>query len=244
MIEPLEMRIAPATFVVTSVADAGDGSLRDALQKAEASPGADLIKFKKGLSGGVVLAASLPDITQDLAIKGPGSGKLAIDGAGAHQILEITGGTVSLSGLNFFGGLATEGGALAVRNADAEVKITRCAFVGNLAAAMSMGGAAAGGAIFIEAGKVVIQNSVISANAARGADGLDQPNAQVNTNGAAGGVGGSASGGGIANFGTLTMKKTLVIDNIAIGGGGGDGGNGGATPGPAGRNWRQRRVRR
>jgi hypothetical protein len=39
VIEALEARIAPATFLVTTLADAGDGSLRDAITKANAEPG-------------------------------------------------------------------------------------------------------------------------------------------------------------------------------------------------------------
>jgi hypothetical protein len=47
MPELLEFRIAPATFIVTSLADAGPGSLRDANDQA----GADVIVFERGLTG-------------------------------------------------------------------------------------------------------------------------------------------------------------------------------------------------
>jgi hypothetical protein len=51
MLELLEFRIEPAAFLVTSLADAGAGSLRDAIRDADDHPGADLIIFKSGLTG-------------------------------------------------------------------------------------------------------------------------------------------------------------------------------------------------
>ena len=46
LIEPLESRIAPATIFVTNIHDDGVGSLRVAIEKANATPGPDLIKFR------------------------------------------------------------------------------------------------------------------------------------------------------------------------------------------------------
>src|SRR4029434_5986681 len=88
-IEFLEPRIAPATFLVTSLADAGSGSLRDAIADANDSSGADIIVFRKGLTGSIKLATGEIDITDTLAIKGPGATKLAIDGKSAPRIFDV-----------------------------------------------------------------------------------------------------------------------------------------------------------
>src|SRR5262245_51083248 len=50
-LEGLGDRIVPSTFRVTSLADAGAGSLRDAVAQANAQPGADTIDFQPGLTG-------------------------------------------------------------------------------------------------------------------------------------------------------------------------------------------------
>jgi hypothetical protein len=54
-IELLEPRIAPATFIVTSLNNAGEGTLRQAIERANDLPGADLIVFQKGLTGSIIL---------------------------------------------------------------------------------------------------------------------------------------------------------------------------------------------
>jgi hypothetical protein len=46
MIELFEPRVAPATFIVTNLADAGEGSLREAIADASACTGFELIAFR------------------------------------------------------------------------------------------------------------------------------------------------------------------------------------------------------
>jgi len=72
--------VANSTIVVTSTADAGPGSLRQAILDANATPGADVIAFDFGASPGAVsvitltsLAApgqALPAITDSVTIDG------------------------------------------------------------------------------------------------------------------------------------------------------------------------------
>ena len=57
-----------ATFNVTTLADAGAGSLRDAITQANAAAGADTITF--GVTGTINLASTLPDITGAVTITG------------------------------------------------------------------------------------------------------------------------------------------------------------------------------
>src|SRR5258706_9875305 len=58
---------AAGTLTVMSLADSGPGSLRAAIGAANATPGADLIKFAHGLTGTIPLASEL-SITDDLTI--------------------------------------------------------------------------------------------------------------------------------------------------------------------------------
>jgi hypothetical protein len=57
--ERLESRVAPAIFTVTSLADAGPGSLRQAVADAAALAGADTIDFAAALTGHVLLQSEL-----------------------------------------------------------------------------------------------------------------------------------------------------------------------------------------
>jgi hypothetical protein len=105
VIERLEARIAPATFLVTTLSDSGAGSLRAAIDAANAALGADIIDFKDG--GEVLLLSSLPTITDALTIKGLGSAKTTIDGNDAHRILNIASTArinVSISGVTLENG--------------------------------------------------------------------------------------------------------------------------------------------
>jgi parallel beta-helix repeat protein len=66
--ERLESRAVLATFTVTSLADAGSGSLRQAVLDANATRDADVIEF--GVSGTITLKTALPAVTAPLAIDG------------------------------------------------------------------------------------------------------------------------------------------------------------------------------
>ncbi len=86
--ESLESRDTPATFNVTTTADAGVGSLRDAISRANALPGADTIafvlsttdtnfidangngKFESGDYWSIAPASALPAITETVLVDG------------------------------------------------------------------------------------------------------------------------------------------------------------------------------
>ena len=106
-IEPLEQRIAPATFAVTTTADTGAGSLRQAIidANAAANSGApDVITFN--ISSGFIITPSslLPEITEAVIIDGytqPGSAvNTATVGANANIVVGLSGaGLASGNGL-------------------------------------------------------------------------------------------------------------------------------------------------
>ncbi|HEY1377553.1 MAG TPA: FG-GAP-like repeat-containing protein [Gemmataceae bacterium] len=89
-VEQLESRDAPAVFTVTSAADSGPGSLRQAILDANARPGADTIRFQ--IASGtqtITPATALPTVTDPVVLDAttqPGyAGKplIVLDGSAA-----------------------------------------------------------------------------------------------------------------------------------------------------------------
>jgi len=82
VIEILESRIAPANLHRHVFNDGGgDGTLRKAIQDANAISGTDAIEFKTG--GTIKLTSHLPDITEDVTLI---AGRLVtLDGKSWHQ---------------------------------------------------------------------------------------------------------------------------------------------------------------
>src|SRR5436190_20204812 len=92
-----------ATFTVTTLADSGPGSLRDAIGLANAAGGADTINFT--VVGTITLASQIT-ISDDLTISGPGAANLTITPTSPARALSINGvtpPTVTISGLTFQG---------------------------------------------------------------------------------------------------------------------------------------------
>ena len=73
-----------ATFTVTSTGDAGPGTLREAVDLANAAPGADTINF--AVTGTITLTTGVIRILDALTIQGPGAANLTIDGNQASRI--------------------------------------------------------------------------------------------------------------------------------------------------------------
>src|SRR5262249_26986795 len=106
-LEALDARIVPSTFHVTTLADAGDGSLRAAVAQANAHPGADNVVFDDRLTGTIALTSGEIDITDDLKVNGPGADKLTVSGGNLSRVFTVEAGeTVSISGLTIAGGSA------------------------------------------------------------------------------------------------------------------------------------------
>src|SRR5688500_4148485 len=85
----LEDRAVPSTFLVKDLSDGGADSLRAAITAANANPDHDVIQFAPGLQGVITLTEELR-ITEDLAIAGPGAGKVTVSGAGAYRVFHVS----------------------------------------------------------------------------------------------------------------------------------------------------------
>jgi hypothetical protein len=197
-----------ANYTVTTTNESGAGSLRDAIGQANANPGADSIGFAAGLTGTITLASTLPQITQDLTITGPGAGVVTVSGNHLHQVFNISPSvTVSISGLTISNGLGPPDGG-GISNAGT-LAITHSTFSGN--------SGRAGGGIY-NAGTLTITNSTFHSNPVTAVGGgvLNSNGAMLTiTNSTFYGNSASASGGGILNSGTMTVTNSTISGNAA-----------------------------
>jgi hypothetical protein len=146
-----------ATFQVTTTADSGAGSLRQALVDANAAPDADTIVFAAGVTGQIALGSELL-ASEPTTIEGPGAGVLTLNGTDATRILSVntSGAEVSISGLTFADGLTTGSGG-ALQSDNTALTIRDSVFTGNDA-----GGH--GGAIHVNRGSLTMSGSRLSGN--------------------------------------------------------------------------------
>ena len=102
-IESLEPRLFLSTYTVTTAADSGPGSLRDAIQNSAA----DTIHI--GVSGAITIQSQL-EITRNLSIAGPSSGSITISGRSQSRVLMVDAGvTAEIDGVTISGGRAPDG---------------------------------------------------------------------------------------------------------------------------------------
>src|SRR5262249_48289076 len=93
-LEVLEDRLAPAVLTVTTLQDAGPGSLRDEI--AAAAPG-DTINF--AVTRTIDLASGQLAVNKNLTIQGPGANNLTVSAGGGVRVFFISAGNVTLDGL-------------------------------------------------------------------------------------------------------------------------------------------------
>jgi Ca2+-binding RTX toxin-like protein len=156
--------VAPAAaqaddFTVTNLNDSGSGSLRNALDAANADPSADRILFKSKLSGRIALGLNLT-ISEPVQILGPGARRVTVDGNGSQLLNVVTGpgANVTLSGLRLDDGANLGGGVIV--NLDSDLSLSRMA--------ITNGYAGTGGGIFSSDGNITIEDSTVSGNRANG----------------------------------------------------------------------------
>ena len=131
---------------VTSNKDSGDGSLREAIIKANANPGADIINFDSSLQDSTIsLTSGELIITDNLTITGLGEDKLTIDGKGNNRIFRLKSTSVkprslTVENLTLANGKATptevitekRGGAIATEH-QGVLKVEQVTFKSNVA---------------------------------------------------------------------------------------------------------------
>lgn len=132
--------LAAAVFQVTSATDSGPGSLRAAIELANATAGNHVIEFAPSTDGQpIVLASPLPPLLGNgstLTFQGNGAAQTIIDGGGQHRPLSMQWQvlTVQLRDLAIRNGFTAdgEGGAIhMIGGTPASLVISGCEFINN-----------------------------------------------------------------------------------------------------------------
>lgn len=205
-------------IVVSKFTDSFDGvcnvdcSLREAVQFASQTPGADRIVLAAGTYALTILPPEDPDgfernidaddnrdgdldVGSEVSIVGRGADRTAITTGGIDRILEVLpGGKVTLSKLAIVGGRVPYGGGGLSVNAGASLVVQLGAVSSNLAAAAFSG--TPGGGIY-NAGALTLSSTRIDGNRS------------------AAGEGSFGTGGGVYNIGSLTVRDSSFIANRA-----------------------------
>ena len=219
------------TYTVTTNADSGAGSLRQAVSDANGTADADVIVFNipaGSCPAGVCTITLTSEISiannGSLTINGTGARSLIIDGgAGTNRIFSSNAATFTLSGVTLTSGggtgatLSGQGGAISANGGT--TTISGVYFNANSAASDG------GGIYFLGGTNHRIENSTFSGNTTGNGGGiqvvdtsLTVANTTLTGNTASnGGVGG---GIGATGSGTLTLRGDTITANTADRGGG------------------------
>lgn len=213
--ESLEPRRMLATFTVSTLADSGAGSLRQAIIDANAAAGADVIEFDASLAGTIALGGTELPITESLTIQGPGPDRLTIDAGAASRIFNVFFGVSGIRGLTLTGGNVADSGGAVLVDSLARLTLSNVVISGNNAA-LDGGGVAA-------FGNLTISESILSGNSAGGSGGGIFTDGVVQvTRSTISGNNAALDGGGIANLaGEFRVSNTTISGNGATGDGGG-----------------------
>ncbi|MFO0808470.1 MAG: choice-of-anchor Q domain-containing protein [Gemmataceae bacterium] len=242
-LDTLENRVVPANFTVLNAADAGAGSLRQAILDANGASGADTITFDAGFFNAanprtitLTAASGQLSVTDDVTITGPGPSILTVSGGNAVRVFNVDNTAtilnVTMSGMTITGGNGTTNGTTAadgggINTTNENLTLDNVVISGNSSGSNDGGGLDATSTAFI-----TIRNSTISGNTSGKNGGglyffsggaLLMENCTVSGNSA---VGTGPGGGGIYFFGTVsaggvTIRNSTIAGNTTNGSGGG-----------------------
>jgi hypothetical protein len=213
------------TITVTNLNDSGPGSLREAMEAAEANAGADEIVFADGVGGTITLASTLPVVRDPAGLVIDGGGDVTVSGNNAVTVFFVgrnadqQGGALSLRNLKITDGKCTHilcGGAAIFTNGES-LEVINTTISGN-DAARGVGGAIAS----VSDGPLTITNSTISDNSAGAGGGIyDAGGGLTVTNSTISGNSASFWGGGILSESPLMVTNSTISGNSASRRGGG-----------------------
>jgi hypothetical protein len=239
-----------STFTVTSVNDAGAGSLRQAVSDANGNAGPDAIVFAPGVVGKISLTSGDISVTDSVTITGPGAKVLTISGRHASRVFIIDDGNltgdspVAISGLTLADGATGNCTPPQATNGGGALRSRESLTLTNVIVRDSFAAGSGGGLAFqpTQAGQsLTVQGSEFVDNRA----GCNGATTSASGGGLEVGIDGSAantvsatvliqdsriagnwavrSGGGLRLLtpGSITLKNVVVSGNSATGAGGG-----------------------
>ena len=201
------------SILVSNVGDSGPGSLRAAIEQANATP--DTITFAPSVTGTITLNSALPDLSNTTDIEGPGATNLTVARSSASGTPDFRVFTVdpsvtaSLTGLTIANGKSDFGGG--IENLGT-LTLTGCTVSGNTATSK-------GGGIYSGGGTLTILGGEVSNNSAIDGGGISGGNGALTLTGCT--VSGNTatnSGGGLylnGTKGTATLTGCTVSNNSA-----------------------------
>ena len=231
-----------ATFTVSNLDDSGAGSLRDAVEQANANGEDDVITFQAALSGTIELAGADRDIEitgEGLELRGPGADEVTVDANEGGRIFTLygfdaPGEEVSISDLTLTGGLYAGGSGGAINSVEAFNGIDANAAELTIADAVITGNSAqfAGGGVNVRGGSLTIADSLVAENGTAYSGGGvevadtegDRPTEVVVRNSSVTGNASGSVGGGLsiegASAATVIERSTISGNSTGTGGGG------------------------
>ncbi|QDU11902.1 choice-of-anchor Q domain-containing protein [Gimesia aquarii] len=228
--ERLEDRTLLTVFTVVNTNDSDTGSLREAIEQANASAGADTISFDASLAGQTIVLTDELLISDDVTIIGLGANQLTISGNNNNRIFNIDDSSteteviVELSGLSLINGHSDNGGA--ILNYE-NLTITDSILSGNNVAELQYDDSTVnnGGGVHNIRGALTINNSTFTNNSANDGGGVYNRNGTVTvTNSTFSENSATTSrgdGGGIYNYdGNLIVNHSTFSENSATNGAG------------------------
>lgn len=205
ILQSIQMEGYCSDYLVTTDADSGAGSLREAINAANTNIGDDFITFGDTLLDATITLLSELIITDDLTITGPGSEALTLSGGGTNRIIFNENARLTINNIRLFNGNNISGGGVlneAFGGGIAEVVISESILDGNRAKGFGGGAilnlANSGGSATAHIIRCKIHGNLVS-----------------------------GSGGGILNYATgrnsyaiTTISQTTICDNRSDLGGG------------------------
>src|SRR5271166_5981603 len=196
-LEQLEERSVPSvvTIPVSSLADSGGGTLREAITMADQATASNSYVINIVTPGTITLESVLPDLSRNITITGLGAGTSTVqrDSAASSSFRIFTvdaGETVNISGLTIKGGNAGSGNGGGLDNSGT-LTVSNSVFSNN--SAIGYGGGLANESV----GTLTVRGSTFTSN-----DSI-------------------FGGGGLFNGGTATVSDSTFTSNFARFGGGG-----------------------
>jgi hypothetical protein len=221
-VEGLEDRTVPSTFLVTNtLGDDTVGSLRWAVEQANAHAGDDTIAFDQTVFQSpqtITLTGGELQVTDAVSVQGPGAGLLTVSGNNSGRVFEVNDGNsgtslaVTISGLTVTDG-SVGGNGGGIFNAE-NLTLVDAVVSGNVSGFF-------GGGIY-NTGTATLTRSTVSRNSGYLGGGVaNYGSGNLTVTGST--VSGNSAdfGGGIYNVSNLTVTASTVSDNSSSFGGGG-----------------------
>jgi CSLREA domain-containing protein len=213
-------------FVVNTAADTDDGyctevdcTLREAINAANSYGGTATISFASAVFSTpqtITLTSTLPTITNEIIINGPGSDLLTVDGNNAYRVFDAGTTTgLTLDGLTIAHGYQSGPGA-GVYVSQGALTIRNSTLFSNTATTRG------GGIYFNSGGTLTVSNTVFLSNTASVfGGGIDVRNGTGTLTNSTLSGNSATYGGGIHNWDTLTVISSTLSNNSTTTNGGG-----------------------